>query len=390
MNTNIHIQSITAKLLLASALACAGGVAMAKDVTVGISLSLSGPNASIGVPYQKGVDAALEYLHANDGPSFRVRILDDNSNPTVAKRNAEKLVEEEHADVIIGTSGVPAAIAMTQVARDSKTPMVGITPIMIDALPQDWVTTVAQPAELMVEAVVDRMAADGVKTVGFIGYSDGWGDLNYNSLIQSVDKHGIKVVGNERYARGDSSVTGQVLKLLTKKPDAIMNGGSGTPGALPFLELQKMGYKGKLYGNHGLINDDFLRIVGDAGKGAIMPTGPVIVARQLPDSNPTKAISLEFFDAYRKANNADSDDAFSAYSFDAFLVIAEAVRKIDAKLQPGTAAFREALNKAIFSTKELKGTHGVFNFEPGSLYGSDTRARVLVSPDNEGWKLISE
>jgi branched-chain amino acid transport system substrate-binding protein len=361
--------------------------AQAADLKVGLSVSLSGPNSSIGVPYAKGMQAALAYKGEVNGRKIQLVVLDDGSDPTTAGRNARKLVDEEKVDVLMGTSGVPSAIAMAQVGRESKTPLIGLTPLLLDPAENPWVMTVAQPTQLMIDAVVERMKRNGVKSVGYIGFSDAWGDLVYNALTKAAPAAGITVLGNERYARADASVTGQVLKLLALKPEAVMTGGAGTPGALPFLALQERGFKGGVYGQHGLINPDFVRVVGSAGQGALMPTGPIIVAEQLPADHPSKKIGLDFRAAFQKANNVPTTDAFSAYSFDGWLVFADAASRAMAKAEPGTPEFRVALRDAIFSTKEVVGVHGVYSFKPGNLYGVDERARVIVKLDNGQWKL---
>jgi branched-chain amino acid transport system substrate-binding protein len=373
-------------------LACGVAVALASaipaaaaDLKVGLSVSLSGPNSSLGVPYAKGMQAAIAYKPEINGRKVQLIVLDDGSDPTNAGRNARKLVEEEKVDVLMGTSGVPATIAMSQVGRESKTPMIGLSPISLPPGEGDWTVTVAQPPQLMIDAVVQRMKRDGVKTVGYIGFTDAWGDLVYNSLNKAAEPAGIKVVTNERYARADQSVTGQVLKIVAARPDAVMMGGSGTPGALPYLGLAERGYKGKIYGNHGLINPDFVRVAGASATDTLFPTGPVIVAEQLPADYPTKKIALDFRNIFQKVNGSPSTDAFSAYSFDAYMVFVDAAMR--AKGEPGTPAYRQALRDAIFSAKEVVGTHGVYNFKPGNLYGVDERARVLVKVENGQWKL---
>ena len=368
------------------ALVVTAGSALAADLKVGLSVSLSGPNSSLGVPYAKGMEAAKVYRPEVNGRKIQLIVLDDGSDPTNAARNARKLVEEDRVDVLMGTSGVPSAIAMAQVGRDAGVPMIGLTPIMVNPADNAWVVTVAQPTPLMVDAVVARMKQDGVKSVGYIGFSDAWGDLVYNALTEAAGKAGIKVLGNERYARSDASVTGQILKLLAMRPDAVMTGGAGTPGALPFRALAERNFKGRVYGQHGLINPEFVRVVGAAGNGAVMPTGPVIVAEQLPDDNPTRKLGLAFREVFQKVNNAPTSDAYSAYSFDAWLVFVDAAAR--AKGEPGTAGFRQSLRDAIFSTREVVGTHGVYNFKPGSLDGVDERARVIVTLDQGQWKLV--
>ncbi|MBO9645474.1 MAG: ABC transporter substrate-binding protein [Pseudacidovorax sp.] len=384
------LMSLGRAALAAGALAAAAVAAQAADLKVGLSVSLSGPNSSIGVPYAKGMQAALAYKGEIAGRKVQLIVLDDGSDPTTAGRNARKLVEEDKVDVLMGTSGVPAAIAMAQVGRDAKVPMVGLTPLLLNPAENPWVMTVAQPTPLMIDAVVQRMKKDGVRTVGYIGFSDAWGDLVFTALNKAAADAGIQVLGNERYARSDQSVTGQVLKLMAMRPDAVMTGGAGTPGALPFLALADRGFKGKVYGQHGLINPDFVRVVGAAGQGALMSTGPVIVAEQLPADYPTRKIGLAFRDIYQKVNNAPTSDAFSAYSFDGWLVFVDAAQRVLAtgKTEPGTPEFRAALRDAIFSTREVVGTHGVYNFKPGDLYGVDERARVIVTLEKGQWKLV--
>ena len=378
---------IRCALAAAVSAGCALG-ALAADLKVGLSVSLSGPNSSIGIPYAKGMQAALAYKGEVSGRKIQLIVLDDGSDPSAAGRNARKLVEEEKVDILMGTSGVPASVAMAQVGRETNVPMIGLSPLSLDPAENPWIVTVAQPAQLMIDAVVERMKANGVKTVGYIGFSDAWGDLVYDALMKAAPGAGIKVVSNERYARADASVTGQVLKIVALRPDAVMTGGSGTPGALPFLALTERGFRGGVYGQHGLINPDFVRVAGASGNGALMPTGPVIVAEQLPDTYPTKKIALDFRAAYQKVNSAATTDAFSAYSFDAWLVFIDAATRALPKAEPGTPAFRVALRDAIFSAKEVVGVHGVYSFKPGALYGVDQRARVIVKLDNGQWKLV--
>ena len=259
------------------------------------------------------------------------------------------------------------------------------TPVTIPGPEGAWTVTVSQPFPLMVAGVVERMQKSGVKTVAFIGFSDALGDLAYDSLVKSAEKAGIKVVANERYARSDSSVAGQVLKIVAQRPDAVFAGNSGTPGALPYLALAERGYKGRIYGTHGLINADFVRVGGAAINGLQVPSGPVLVADQLPDSNPIKKVSLAFRNSYQKTNGALPTDAFSSYTYDAYLLLADAAKRT--KGEPGTPQYRTALRDAIVATHELVGTHGVYNFKADNRYGSDERAVVIVRMEKGQWKL---
>ena len=372
-----------------AALLLSVSASLGADITVGFVTSLSGPGASIGIPYEKGVLAGHAFAGKVGDVNIKLIRLDDASDPSAATRNARKLVEEEKVDVLMGTSGVPGTIAMAVVAAETKTPMISLTP---SSPPQgangQWLISIPQPPPLMVAAVVERMKAANVKKAAYIGFSDSWGDLVYDATMKNVAGSAIEVVTNERYARADTSVTGQTLKIIAARPDAVITGGSGTPGALPYLALAERGYKGGLYGTHALINPDFVRVGGAAVEGVICPTGPVVVAEQLPDSNVTKKVSLAFRDVYQKTNNAPTTDAFSAYSFDGWLVLIDAAKRALAKAQPGTPEFRQAFKEAMVTTKEVVGTHGVYNFKPNEYFGVDERARVMVKLEQGKWKLV--
>ena len=358
------------------------------EITVGFVTSLSGPGSSIGVLYDRGIKAALEYASTVSGEKIKLIQLDDGSDPSAATRNARKLVEENKVDLLIGTATAPSSIAMVAVANELKVPMISISPITVPAADggERWGIAVPQPPSLMVKVVIDRMQRDGIKKVAFIGFSDAWGDLVYNGAQKPAEADGIKILTNERYARTDTSVTGQVLKMLATHPDAVLLGGSATQGALPPLALAERGYKGPLYGTPALLNADFVRVGGKAVEGVQVSAGPVIIAEQLPDSHFSKQISMAFRAAHEKANGAAPTDGFSAYSFDAWLIFMDAAKRTLATAKPGTPEFRTALRNAIFTTKELSGTHAIYNFKPGESYGVDERGLVLVRLTNGQWK----
>jgi branched-chain amino acid transport system substrate-binding protein len=363
--------------------------ALAADLKVGVITSLSGPVAALGVPYQKGIQAAQAYMPTIAGRKVQVIVLDDASDPAVAARNARKLVSDDKVDVLIGTSGVPGALAIAAVARETKTPLISPTPVTLPADDGGWTVTSSQPFPLMVAAVVEKMKQAGVKTVAYIGFSDALGDLAYDSLVKAATPAGIKIVANERYARGDQSVAGQVLKIVATHPDAVFAGNSGTPGALPYLGLAERGYKGKIYGTHGLINADFVRVGGAAVEGLEVPSGPVMVADQLPADSPVRKVALEYRKAYQQVHGAVPTDAFSAYTFDAWLLFADAAKRaLATKAEPGTPEFRQALHDAIGTTRELAGTHGVFTFKPNDPYGLDKRSAVVIKLEKGQWKLV--
>jgi len=377
-------------LRLVGSLAVATAVtlpAKAADITVGLITSMTGPGASIGIPYSRGTVAGVAYKDEVNGIKLKVIQLDDATDPSVATRNARKLIEQDKVDVLMGAGSTPASIAITTVCHELKVPCITLSPVNMPGEPGSWMISIPQPPTLMVSVVVDYMRAAGVKTVGYIGYSDGWGDLVYGGLEKSAG--GMKILTNERFARADTSVTAQALRIMAAAPDAVMTGGSGTPGALPFIALRERGYTKEIYGTPAIINPDFIRVGGPAVEGVIASTGPVVVADQLPDSYPTKKVSLEYQQVYQKANNEPARGAFAPYAFDGWLVLLDsAKRALAAGAKPGTSEFRAALRDALVNAKDVVGTHGVYTFHPGESFGVDKRALVLVKLVDGKWKLV--
>jgi branched-chain amino acid transport system substrate-binding protein len=366
-------------------IALAAGPARA-EVTVGFVTSLSGPGASLGIPYGHGMDAAYEYASTVDGQKIKLIRLDDASDPSTAARDARKLIEQDKVDVLIGTATTPSASAMMAVANELHVPMISLSPLAPTKGGDPWGISVVQPPPFMISVVVDRMVRDGIKTVGFIGFSDAWGDLVYHGLKAARDAGKIKIVAAERYARTDTSVTGQALKIFAVHPDAVMIGGSGTQAALPILALSQLGYKGRFYGTPALLNSAFIRVGGKAAEGVLVSAGPVLVARQLPDGFYAKKISLAFLDAYKKATGTESTNAFSPYTFDSWLIFLDAAKHALHEAKPGTTTFRTALKNAIFATKGVVGTNGIYDCRPGGVYCSDQRGLVLVRLVDGKWK----
>ena len=355
------------------------------EITVGVVVSATGAAASQGIP-EKNLIALLPSRLGNE--SVRYIVLDDATDPTLAMKNARKLTIENQVDVLLAASSTPTALAIAQVALETRTPHISMAPLAPSAEQQPWVFIVPQSANLMIDAVLEHMQANGVKSVGYIGYSASWGDLVYQSLTTMADKYGIKVLNNERFERTDSSVVAQVLKSIALKPDAMLIGATGTAAALPHLTLLERGYKGKMYHTHGVVNDDFLRVGAKGVEGALAPIGPVVVYKDLPDGDPIKKVSTDFVALYSKAHGTGPVNAFATWAYDAYLLLEKASAEALRKARPGSADFRLALRNALENnTAGLVGTNGIYNINPRDHNGLDKRARVMVRVVNADWRL---
>jgi branched-chain amino acid transport system substrate-binding protein len=375
---------------LAATLMSGAGVAFAQ-VKIGVTLSATGPAASLGIP-EKNTIALLPKEIA--GKSVQYIVLDDASDTSKAVQNTHKLIDEDHVDAIIGSSVTPNSLAMLDVVAQGKTPMISLAASKAIIEPMDdkrkWAFKPPQNDSLMADAIASYMEKHGVKTVGFIGFTDAYGDSWLKEFSAAAAKHNLKLVASERFNRTDSSVTGQALKLMSANPDAVLIAGSGTPSALPATTLKDRGYKGKIYQTHGVANNDFLRVCGKDCDGELLPAGPILVADQLPDSNPVKKSALAYKAAYEKAYGAGTVATFGGHAWDAGQMLERAIPVALKSGQPGTEAFRVALRDALENIKELPLSHGIMNTTPTDHNGLDDRARVIVEIVDSKWKLQSE
>jgi len=368
-----------AGIVLSAAAAFAPAAARA-DITIGGTFSATGPNAAIGAPGKN----AMELMPGRiAGQTVKSISLDDAADPAIAVRNMRKLVQEDKVDAIIGSSATPTCLAQSDIAAETKTLFLCLAPIPIR---NPWVFSVPQATTIMVEGIVEHMKANAVKTVGFIGFADGWGDQNYDAIVKLGPPAGIKVLTNERYARTDTSVNAQILKILATHPDAVFIGASSTPAALPSQALMDLGYKGKVYHTHGVISPQFLRVGGKGVEGVLAPSGPFPVAEQLPDSSPIKKIALDFKAAYQAKFGPVSP--FAGYSYDAYLWLNAAIPVALKKAKPGTVEFRVALRDAVEGLKDVAGTQAVYTLSPSNHNGVDRRGRVMVQVRNGDFKVI--
>jgi len=375
------------KLLLTGAILTGLAATAWADVNVGVTLSATGPAASRGIPEKNTVALLPKTI---GGQKINYIVLDDASDTTQAVTNTRKLIAENKVDVIIGSSITPNSLAMIDPVAESQTPMISLGASAAIIEPQDakkhWVFKTPQNDIMMALAIAEHMAANGVKTAAYIGFSDAYGEGWAKEFGKAAELKKIKLVANERYSRNDTAVTGQVLKIMAAKPDAVLVGGSGTPAALPQKTLKERGYAGKYYQTHGVANADFLRVGGKDVEGTFLPAGPVLVADQLPASNPVRKSAMAYIQAYEAAYGKGSVSTFGGHAWDAGHLLEVAIPEALKKGQPGTPAFRSALRDAIEGVKEMAGAHGIFNMSPQDHLGLDQRARVMVKIENGHWK----
>jgi len=360
------------------------------QIRIGLMVSATGPTSAIGIPQKNTGDILPRTM---GGQNVEYISLEDGGDATRAVQNVKKLIAENNVDAVIGPSTTPNAFAILDSIADAKVPLMATVGTSAVVEPLDakkrWVFKTTQNDDLIAAALLTHMQKNGVKSVGFIGFNDPYGD-NWLKVFSALgEKAGVKVIAVERYARNDSSVTGQTLKLIAAKPDAMLIAAVGGPAVLPQATLRDQGFKGTIYQTHAVATDDFIKLGKEKVEGTVLAAGPMLVIDEIPDANPTRRVALAYIAAYEKQFGV-KPATFGANTWDAALLLERAIPTALKAAKPGTEAFRAALRDALEHEREVVGCQGVFNMSPTNHNGMDERARVLVTVRDGKFRLLPE
>lgn len=359
------------------------------QMKVGVIASSTGPTAFVGIPQKNTVPLLPTRI---GGVDVEYLYYDDGSDATQTVQFVKKFLSEK-VDAIIGPTGSPNAMAVLPFVAESGTPMLAPVGTPAVVLPMDekkrWVFKTTQNDGLIAEAIIGHMKKSGVRTVGFIGYNDPYGDSWLKEFSAQAKAAGLELIDVERYLRTDQSVSGQAIKLVAAKPDAILVAGTGGPAVLPQVTLVDLGYKGRIYQTHGAATPDFIRLGGKKLEGGFMAASSMVVLDQVSDQDPSKKVAQAYIAAYEKLHGT-KPATFGANVYDAGLLLQKAVPEALKKGKPGTPEFRAALRDALEHIKELVGTQGVYNMSAQDHSGFDRRGRVMMVLKDGAWRLLPD
>jgi branched-chain amino acid transport system substrate-binding protein len=356
------------------------------DVTIGVSISLTGPTSALGVPTKNGIELWPKTIA---GEKLNIIMLDDATDPTLAVKNTRRFITEDKVDVIVGSVATPVAAAMSDVAAEGETVQLMLSPVNLPEGKGAWSFRMPQSTAVMAIPIVEHWKKTGVKTFGFLGYADAYGEAWLKDIVPVAEKAGIKLVATERFARSDTSVTGQALKLVAANPDAILVVASGSGAAMPHKGLVERGYaKGKIYQTHGAASRDLIRIGGADVEGSFVASGPAVVAPLLPDSNASKSIGVKYVTEYEKAYGKGSANQFGAHAYDVVIVLDKAIPLALKKGKPGTKEFRAGLKEALETMGRTPVSQGVLNYTATDHFGYTPETGVLLKIVGGEWQVV--
>ena len=369
------------KTLLTLMLGAGLSSAVLADINIGVNLSLTGGGAALGLPMQAMIKTFPQSI---GGEKVNVIVLDDASDPGKAAQNARRCVNQDKVDVIFGANLTPTTMAIGPIATEAKTVQISGAP----GKDGPFVFILPQGFNVMAHAVMEHIKAKKIKTLGFIGYSDGYGEGWLKAMEPMLQSANIKLVGVERFARTDTSVTPQALKLVSANPDAVLVVASGSIAPMPEIALRERGYKGITYQTHGAASPDLMRIGGKAVEGTFVVSGPAIFGDKLPDSHPSKQASMAFAKRFKDATGNDKLSPFAGHANDFIVVMEKAIPIALKKAKPGTEAFRLALLDALNTMGRTVISHGVMNWSPSDHWGYTNETGVMVVVKNGAFEVL--
>jgi branched-chain amino acid transport system substrate-binding protein len=379
------MKKILKATVLASAMAFSGLIAQQAhaELTIGVIMSLTGPGSGLGIPAKNGFALWPDTI---GGEKVKLIILDDATDPTQASKNARRLIAEDKVDMIIGSAAVPPTLAIADVAMETQTVQLAISPIETPEGKDAWTFRLPQSTAVKAGGVVDHMKKHGVRTFAFLGYSDSYGENWLKETARLTKQAGINMTVAERFGRADTSVTAQALRVVSSNPDAVLVVASGSGAAMPHKALIERGYKGKIYQTHSAASRDLIRLGGKDVEGSFVVSGPAVVPEALPDSNPSKKLATDFVTRYEKQYGAGTRNLFAAHIYDAQLVLQRVVPEALKKAKPGTPAFRAALKEALENSGNIQISQGTMHYTAKDHFGLGDDARIMLTIQNGNWK----
>ncbi len=363
-----------------------GGCAPEKKATVvGGIFSITGPASYLGEPERNTLQMLVDQVNAKGGikgKPVKVVIYDDEADVTKARLHAEKLVTKDKAVTIIGPSLTHCSMAVLKLTQKAKMPLIscaaGVS-ITSPAKERFWTFKTAQTDQMAVARIFKYLQEQGITKVAILTVSTGFGISGKKQLKTQAPKFDIEIVGNEVFGEKDTDMTPQLTKIRGTDAQAVICWGTGPAPALVAKNMKQLGFKIPLVQSHGAASKKFIELAGDAADGIILPAGKLAIFKQLPDTDPQKAVCQAYDDMYRKKFNRPAS-SFGGYAYDAFNMLKMVLEKGGVN----KAKIRDGLE----GIKNYVGVSGVFNMSPDDHNGLNPDAFVIVKIEGGEFKLV--
>jgi branched-chain amino acid transport system substrate-binding protein len=352
---------------------------------VGGIFSITGPASYLGEPERNSMEMVVEAVNSKGGVKghpLKLVIYDDEGDVTKARLHAEKLLQKDRALTIIGPSLTHTSMAVLEITQKAKLPLISCAAGMAITSPAKdrvWVFKTAQTDQMAVSRIYQYLQKHDLKKVAILTVSTGFGVAGNQQLLSQAPEYGIQVVGQEVFGEKDTDMTPQLTKMRGTDAQAVICWGTGPAPALVAKNMKQLGMTIPLVQSHGAASKKFIELAGDAAEGIIMPAGKLVIYKQLPDTDPQKAVCQEYAEKYHAKFKAP-ESSFGGYAYDALrmlLVVMEQAGTDPAQIRAG-----------LEGTKNFVGVSGVFNMSPEDHNGLTPAAFVMVKIHQGDFQLV--
>jgi branched-chain amino acid transport system substrate-binding protein len=358
---------------------------LAADIVVGGLFSITGPMSYLGEPERNTLEMAVEEINAKggvNGNKVKVVIYDDEGDANKARLNASKLMDKDNVVAIIGPSLTPTSMAIIPITQPAKLPLIscaaGIS-ITSPVKERPWVFKTAQTDQLAVSRIYQYLNKQKINKIAIITVSSSFGASGKEQLLEQAPKAGIEIVAQEVFGEKDTDMTPQLTKIRSASPQAVICWGTGPAPAIVAQNIKQLGMTMPLIQSHGAASKKFIEYAGDAADGIILPAGKIAVYKDLPDTDPQKAVIKNYVEKY-EAKFKSPVSGFGGYAYDAANLLFAAMSK--------TGTDTDKIRQELEKIKNFPGVSGVFNMSPEDHNGLGPDAFVMVKIEKGNWKLL--
>jgi branched-chain amino acid transport system substrate-binding protein len=371
-------------VVAAAGVLAAGGAQAADGVKIGAFLSVTGPASFLGEPEKKTLERHVERLNKDGGIGGRkieLVVYDDAGAPDKAATLAKRLIQNDGVDMIIGGTSTGTTMAAVKVIEPAGVPFISLAAgiDIVDPV-KKWVFKVAHTDRMAAEKVFADMKKKGVSKIALVSEDSGFGKSGRDQSLKAAPAYGIEIVADEVYSPKDPDVTAQLTKAKSAPGvQAVFNFGFGQGPAIVTKNYRQLGITLPLWQSHGVASKEYVRLAGEAAEGVRFPAAGLVVAEQLPATDPQKPVVTAFKKDY-EATFKSEVSTFAGHSYDALQMASAAILRANST---DKAKVRDELEK----TSGYVGTAGLVSMSATDHMGLSPSAFHMVEVKKGDWVL---
>jgi branched-chain amino acid transport system substrate-binding protein len=376
------IASILCILMLA-----ASPVLAANTIKVGAILAVTGPASFLGAPEARTLEIMRDEINKKGGimgKKIELIIKDSGASPEKALSFAKQLIEEDKVLAIIGPSTSGETMKIKNVAEEGKTILLSCAAAEVIVNPvAKYVFKTPQNDSLAVEKIFGQMKKMHISKIAVLSSNTGFGQAGKAQIVKFAPKYGIEIVSNEVYDKAATDLTAEVTKAKASGAEALLNWSIEPAQAIVIKNARQIGFKGPIFQSHGFGNIKYVEAAGPAANGVIFPAGKLLVANELPKSDPQRTLLLKYKKDYELKCHGEECSTFGGHAYDAMTILVKGIEK-------AKSTNEEAVRSAIENLKGVVGTGGIFNFSPQDHNGLSIDAFEMLTVKNGKFAILGK